>query len=337
MTLFDSKRDNHFLWRLCGCSTSTRNLVVISISVLSVIGLLLFIILLAVSIQKVDENQMAIPYGKVSRTVGNPVDPGLRAYSPDTKLFKYDSTFITEDYRLTCLSRDGLVMDLDVVQQYRILKDELRTVFFNFGSQENLALFIKTLAQSVIRNVCSNFRAEEFVSRRGEVELFMINNMTETIENSDSYIQPGFVQLKNIALPARLMNAIQSKQLTFEDIEIARNERAQTITQAETRKQQANLDSQIVIVQAEADANGIRVRGQQLSSGRLAQWNERALAFLIDLEAIGIDPETYVDNYLYPRLTSRTLTPIQQTCLLNCAPNTACWYCFATASPSIQV
>jgi len=300
-------------------------------------GLILFIALLALSIKDVDENEMAIPYGKISHNIANVVEAGKRAYPPDTELFTYDRKFITNDLSISCISKDGLLVNLDITQQFRLLKDELKTVFFDFGKQEILDNYIDVIAQDATRDVCANFQAEEFFSRRGTVEQELIQNITAGTILANAHVEPGFVQLRNIGLPSALLSAIQSKQLALEDVDVAKNERAQTLIQADTRRQQAELDAQIVIVNANAEANAIKVAAQEKANARLIQWAERSKAFIIDLEALDIDAETYVDDYLFVRLQAETLTPIQQACLRNCPAGSACWFCFTTASPSVSV
>lgn len=340
MVKFNPDEDNKCCWRFWGCSLNNGLLYCWTVPILVSSAVILFIVLLAVSIKDVDENEMAIPYGKISRHVGSVVDAGKRAYPPDTHLFIYDRKFITNELEIPCISKDGLVITLRVVQQYRLLKEELKSVLFDFGEQRKLDDYIDTIAQDTIRDACAAFNGEEFFSRRGDVENFIITNMTVVTREADAHVEPGFIQLKNIALPRTFLNAIQSKQLALEDVDVANNERAQTLIQAETRRQQADLDAQIVIVNANAAGDVIKLAAQERANARLIQWAERAKAFIIDLEALNIDPITYVDNYLFVRLRSQTLTPVQQSCLRICEANppaSSCWFCFTTATPSVSV
>lgn len=53
-------------------------------------------------------------------------------------LFKYDRKFITNDLSFDCYSKDGLLIDLKVTQPYRIQKEDLENVLFEFGEEEEL-------------------------------------------------------------------------------------------------------------------------------------------------------------------------------------------------------
>jgi len=280
---------------------------------------------------------VAIPYDKVSRKVGKILNAGKHLLYPSVRMFKFDRKFITNDLEISCISADGLIVNVDVTQQYQLVKDDLKTILFDFGGQDALDDYVDVIAQDTIRDVCATFNGEEFFSKRGDVEQMMINNLTTVISAAEAHVVPGFVQLKNIALPTALLTAIQNKQLALEDVDIANSERAQQLIQKETQKQEAALDAQILLVNANATGNAIKVTAQEKANARLIQWAERAKAFIIDVEALNIDPVSYVDNYLFPRLRAHTLTPTQQSCLQTCPPATACWYCFTTAIPAVSV
>jgi regulator of protease activity HflC (stomatin/prohibitin superfamily) len=337
MVKFDPKEDNKCCWRFWGCALNNRGLCCWTTSIILGVGVILLIALLALSVKDVDENEIAIPYDQVSRSIGEPIEAGKHVLTPAVELFTFDRKFITNDIKLPCISKDGLIINLDVTQQYQFNKDEVVDVLFEFGEQSAVDDYIDVIAQDTIRDVCALFDGEEFFTRRGDVELRLISNMTTILSAADAHVTPGFVQLKNIALPNALLSAIQAKQLALEDVDVANSERAQQLIQRQTALQQAELDAQILLVQAGAAASTIKVAADEAANARLITWAERSKAFIIDLEALGIDPATYVDDYLFVRLRSQTLTPVQQACLQSCPAGTACWYCFTTASPSVTV
>jgi regulator of protease activity HflC (stomatin/prohibitin superfamily) len=337
MVQFDPKEDNKFCWRFWGCALNSGSMCCWITSIVLGVGALLLIVLLALSVKDIDENEVGIPYDQVARKLGDVKEAGKHVFTPAVKLFTFDRKFITNDLQVNCISKDGLIVTVDVTQQYQLIKEQLKTVLFEFGEQEVLDDYIDTIAQDTIRDVCATFNGEEFFSKRGDVEQRMINNLTKVVAEADAHAEPGFVQLKNIALPQALLTAIQNKQLALEDVDVANNERAQKLIQKETEKQEASLDAQIKLVAANATANGIRIAATEKANARLIQWSERQKAFIIDLDALEIDPEVYVDDYLFPRLRAQTLTPTQQSCLQTCPPATACWYCFTTAIPAVSV
>lgn len=330
-----SNSDNKFIWRCCGCSIDNRRLCTSCACGIVTIGAILLVALLALSIKNVDENEMAIPYDKVSRSIGDVLEAGKHVLSPSTKLFKYDRKFITNNIDVECITKDGLFITLKVTQQYQFKKEELTDVLFEFGEQKTFDNYIDTIAQDTIRDVCALFKGEEYFSKRNDVEAKMILDITTAMTSANTHVIPGFVQLRNIALPVELLNIIKNKQIALEEKDVANNERLQQLIQKDTERREVQLDAQIKLIAVNATANGIVINAKEKATARLIQWAERANAFLIDLEALNINPTVYVDNYLFPRLRANTLTPEQQSCLQTCPAGTACWYCFTTATPAI--
>lgn len=337
MTKFNPREDTHWIWRWCGCAVPWKCMAC-SFGIFALLaGGLLLIILLALSIHDVDENEIALEYNIWTKKVSDPIGAGKHTLSVNPTLFRYDRRFITNDLQLRCITKDGLLVDLKVNQQYRINPDQLKTILFEFGKQSTLDQYIDTISQDSIRDVCAQFTGEEFFSRRGEVELTMISNMTQAVIDARSHVLPGAIQLVNIVLPKEFLESIRDKQLASEAVDVAENERVQRLIEIQTKQKEAELDAKILIVNAEAKGNATKVTAQERANARLLQWLERTKAFLIDLEALGVDPETYVDKYLFPRLRAQTLTPQQQACLQTCPPNTACWFCFRDVNPAVIV
>jgi hypothetical protein len=280
---------------------------------------------------------VAFPYDKVSRNIGQLTEPGKYLFTPAVELFTFTRKFIPNKIELQCLSADGLYINLDVTQQYQLNKNELKEVLFTFGDQITLGDYIDVIAQDTIRDVCALFNAEEFFTKRGEVEQGIISNLTFTVDNANAYVTSGFVQLTNIALPNELLNSIQDKQLALEDVDVAENERNQVLIEIDTELREAEFDAEIKRVDAEAGANAIIVSANQFAESRSVEWTERANAFSIDINALNINGANYVNEYLYPRLIAKELTREQQACLQTCPTNVSCWYCFSCATPSILV
>ena len=327
---FDYRKDNYnFMPMFCGVHWPLKKFLSWVGFVLFCCGVLLMIILLPLSIQKVDENEMAIPYGKYSCKAGDPLDAGRHTLSPDDRLYVYDRKFITNTNEgLRCVSKDGLIITLNVAFQYQIKKDDLKSIFFEIGTQKNLDQYIDIITQDAVRDVCSKFKGEEYFSHRGDVEVEMQRAITHAINSARCFVEPGGVQLKNIALPQSFIEAIESKQLALEDVDVALNEREQTLIEARTKQKEAELEAEIVKVKADANASAILISANEQADARLSQWAERTENIKIDLTNLGLTPEEYVNDYLFPRLISRTTTTDVQACLNRCEGGQECWWCW---------
>lgn len=337
---YKPKKHSTFAWHCWGSKVDRSKFCCVSSSILTVIGVILFIVLLAVSIKDIDDDRLGVPYGKVSRTLGQVQEAGKRAYPPDTKIFMFDRKQVDNTLELDCITMDGLVVDMTVVAQYRFLKNELRTVVLDYGNQEAVDSYVDIIAQDAVRDVCARFNGAQMFSERGIVEQLVVQNVTQAINQADAHVEAGFVQLKNIALPKDLLAAIKAVQISAEDSGVAITERNQALTTARTAKAQAESAAQIKMVQSQAEADSVLIDAQNKAGARAIVWTERTGQMIIDASALGFSAEDYMNGYLLPRLSQRisrmTLTPSQRGCLQTCTGN-SCWWCFGQVPVRVAV
>lgn len=326
---------NRFCYRFCGLSIDGGHVdscLVIACMLVAGALALIMIVLLALSVQDVGDDEVAIPYDKVARSVGTLLEGGKHLLTPATKLYKYDSKFISNVLKFPCISKDGLEIDLHVVQQYRLFKDEVKSLFFTFGGQGYVDEFVSEVTKSATREACALFDGELFFGQRNEVEAAIIRNVTSAINAVQAHAEPGFVQLFAVYLPSAFESSIEAKQLAIEDIAVARNQRAQAVTGRQTELAEARLQADITLNAANSTAEGIIIEAHEKATARRRLWEERAEAFLLNMEALGVDAEEYVDEYLFPQLLAESLSAEQQACLRLCNPAVNdCWYCFTDA------
>merc|ERR1711907_752445 len=177
----------------------------------------------------------------------------------------------------------------------------------------------------------------------------MIDNVTTTLDSSNAHVTTGFFQLQNIHLPTALSNAITAKQTALEYVDVVYNEREQILIQAETElltaqqlaliveiEAQANADASVINARAEADARllegeaeaaAILVVAQEEALARTQAWNFTNTAIMTNVAALNVSMETYVDEYLMPKLTADVLDPEITSCLSQADVSNP-WYCF---------
>jgi len=314
---------------------------------------------LALSLRKVDQNEVALSYCTISRSLSDTLEDGLHSVCVDNNFFKYTRTFIDNQMpSLTCISSDGLIMTLTITTQYRINIEDLRDILFEFGSQEDLDEYVDVIIQDTVRDACSRFSGTEFYTNRGGIESAMINNVTAVLDSSNAHVTTGFFQLQNIHLPAELSDAINAKQAALETVDVVLNEREQVLIEAETLlfqaqeearileiEAEANADARVItatasadarIVGGEAEAQAILDVAVQEASARGAAWNFTTAAITFNINALGITAEEYVDEYLMPTLSADVLDPEITACLQQSTPETAWWCWVGTVTPSVS-
>lgn len=335
--------------RCCGCEPDD-DCKVVSCGCGTLSSLIIAITLLALGLKKVDQNEVALSYCKVSRTLSDTLEDGLHSVCVDNQFFTYTRTFIDNSMpSLTCISYDGLIMDLTLTTQYRLDIEDLQDILFEFGSQEDLDEYIDVIIQDTVRDVCSQFTGSEFYTNRGGIESAMIANVTTTLDSANAHVTTGFFQLQNIHLPTELSDAINAKQLALEYVDVVLNEREQVLIEAETLLYQAQEEARILeietqaaadarVISAEAAADARVVAGEaeaqaildiatQEAAARAAAWNFTTAAIVYNIDALGVTAEEYVDEYLMPTLSADVLDPAVTACLQQSTLETA-WWCW---------
>ena len=233
---FNKKRDSKCCYRYFGCPVDSCCMYSLTISICSIIWVIIAIVLLVLSINRIEQNTFAIAYCKEQRTVSDVNEDGLYTFCPDVTLFQYDRKFIDNDMNINCYTKDGVIIELTLTTQYQLLKDELLDVFYEWGKQERIDDYIDIIIKDAIWNVCPVYNAIEFYNQRGQIEQHMITNITNVVDAANAHVKTGAVQLTNIKLPDKLMNQIHAKQIALEQVDIERNKRDQIIIDAETNK-----------------------------------------------------------------------------------------------------
>jgi regulator of protease activity HflC (stomatin/prohibitin superfamily) len=334
---FKRATDSHCCYRFCGCTLDRKSFGCWSFWILLVIGVILMIVLLAVSIKDIDHDEFGIAYNQVTRTLGDEVlSEGRHTLTPGDKIFTFDNKIVTRTEDIECISKDGLIITFSVATQYRIIRDDARDILFEFKDQDGLFNFVDYPIRDTVKDSCATFSGEDFFSQRGVVEQDMAANTSFVLTHTNTRVTPSFVQLKNIHLPAEFSTAIQQVQLALEDVDVAHNERAQKIIVAQTDFLKAEQDALIVLDLANARASGFIAQANEQASARSAIWTERKNAVVFGATSLNMTAADYVNNVLLLEVLSAATTPTTQACLQDCVGN-ECWWCWTTATPAVTV
>lgn len=210
------------------------------------IAIIVFIIgigLLIASLHKVDETSYGVQYNIHKKQLDDAAKSGgLFIGPPGYKFIKFPSTFITVDLNeRTCVSRDGLLVVVDVTFQYRMTEENVLPAIQKYRDFDKWATVVEAAGLSAIHHSCSNYVIAEFQNKRGEIQTNMEENVRIKLEGDpkDALKEGVFakvvaLQLQNIDLPKEYNAAVQEKQSAEEDIALAQNERKQETTKADT-------------------------------------------------------------------------------------------------------
>jgi regulator of protease activity HflC (stomatin/prohibitin superfamily) len=220
-------------------------------------------IILGVSLKKLTSLEYGVEYDKWGKMLEDSAKQGgLFIGPPGYRFIKFPSTQITQQLQDTCLSRDGLRVVFDVTYQYQMPVDSIVTIiekYRNFKGWDNVVMAAGVAA---VQHTCADFNVTDFQGLRNVIQDAMLNNLKMKLEGSldgitddGVYAYASSLQLKNVELPQPYKDAVSDKQRAEEDIKLAKNQRFQEETKANTELLAAKEEARKIIDTAYNDAN----------------------------------------------------------------------------------
>lgn len=124
--------------------------------------------------------------------------------------------------------------------QYTVDKSRLLEAVAEYRDFEKFNEMVKAAGVSAVHHGCGEFAVQAFQGKRSEVQARMLEFFRLKIEGNATtgakglYSRAVDLQLRNIQLPPAYAQAVSSKQSAEEDIELAKNQRTQSLTAANT-------------------------------------------------------------------------------------------------------
>lgn len=220
------------------------------------------IVLIAVSLEKLGSTEYGLQYNVNSKTLSDEAQTGgMHSGPPGYEFIKFPSTFITTDIEDTCVSQDGLRVEFEVTFQYQMPAEWLYPAVVKYRNVDKWKEVVTAAGNSAVHHSCSEFKIGEFQQKRGIIQSTMEDNLRIKLEGPEDDRDAGVyalaisLQLKNVELPSEYSNAVAAKQSAAEEIELARNQRTQETTKAQTRLLSAKEEARKINNTAVNDAN----------------------------------------------------------------------------------
>lgn len=162
---------------------------------------------------------------------------------------------VHNDDSIESRSKDGQVIWVDATILYHIDKTEADNIKRELGTKnEYNTKIVRPRAREILRGVVARYNALDLVSElRVEMVDVMNKDLTEAYAKHNIILEE--VVLRNVTYSVDFANAVEQK-------EVAR----QQIKTAEYQKQQATELKEKKIIEAQADAESIRLKGEALRS-----------------------------------------------------------------------
>jgi len=231
--------------------------------------------LIIASFKKLNSTQYGLSYNVHKKQLADAAQAGgIHSGPPGFQFIKFPSTQITVDVDGICNSRDGLEVAFQVTYQYQIPKEWVKPVIERYRDFYNWATVVESAAVAALQHSCADYDILDFQQQRGIIQNTMEDRLRVRLEGPEKdgktgvYAKAISLQLRNLDLPDKYTNAVSEKQAAAEDIQLAKNQRIQETTKANTRLLDALEQAKMILDTAENEANvtitEAQLKGQEI-------------------------------------------------------------------------
>ena len=235
-----------------------------------IIGVVVFVVVLLIIINSL----VVVQAGNVrvltqfGRTIGITYNPGLHIKIPFiqntvnylTRQVTYETSDFPEtsqanypDFAVDTTSSDGQQIKIKYTIRFSIDGKEAEWILNNIGTMDNLVeKVVKTESRSLSRNIPKKYTASQLYSEQVFDVQDEIGSTLEPIFEENGIILDEFL-LRKIDFTEEYFNVLEEKQIAEERIVVEQN----ILKQERIKKEQ-------VIIQAEAEAKQIEIKGEAL-------------------------------------------------------------------------
>lgn len=273
--------------------------------------LIISIILISVSLKKLSSIEYGVEYDKWAKTLDEAAQQGgLHAGPPGFYFIKFPSTQISTDINDTCVSRDGLRVGFQASFQYQMPAESIIDVVMKYRNFKTWSNVVEAAGNSALQHTCSEFNVTDFQSTRTLIQDAMLNNLRIKLEGSQDkgitddgvYSLAISLQLVNVELPQLYKDAVSEKQRAEEDIALAKNQRTQENTKAQTELLAADEEARKIMDRANNDANVTITRAELKAQETLFAFEREKDVLVQAKEKFSLTADgiiAYMTNQLY--------------------------------------
>jgi prohibitin 2 len=219
----------------------------------AVVGIIL-IILIFLSTSKLQSNELGIKYDNIAKKLNKDVlGEGLHFGPPGFYFIIFPSVYQTMEFTdITCLNKDGVVIDLDVSYQFKANPRYMKILIDQFKDFDGYKRILLASGKSAVHDACANFSTTDFQTNRGQFQETLREIMRDYCESL--YCELNDLQVNNVQRPNLFEAAVKDKEAAKENIRVATNERPRLLIQANTELEQAKKQAEIITNNAKTQA-----------------------------------------------------------------------------------
>lgn len=235
------------------------------------------LILFRMSLRNIQPGYVGIVFDKVSHKVtAQAKEPGWAVINPFTQsiqeypvtiqtysmVYKGSEGQVSGDDSIKVQSSEGQQINLDVVIQYQVIKDESGALYEDWGGAPIVTVedrVVRQYTRSQVPVIAAHYGWEEITaSQRGEIA----TQVAETLkaEFARRHLELISFGIREVHLPDALQQALDAKIQAQQQAEQQQYQLEQAKVRAEQDKVEAQGRAAAVEAQAEGDAQAIRIR-----------------------------------------------------------------------------
>lgn len=228
----------------------------------------------------VKQTDYAVGYDTYNMRFTQIYDQGKYTIGVGEEMIKIRRTLQDWNRVLTCMTKDKILIDLDVGIQYLYLRNALiPNILKQFGDLGTYDNFLSDRITSSIMNSCLKYESEEYYMERSVIDNYIYHNLIADINDKNIGTSIEFFQLINIEFPADISSAIAQKQNIEQEALTALNDRATLLTEEKTKYYEAQRKANILLINANNQANITLNQAQTNSLAQQVLWMNRAHAY----------------------------------------------------------
>ncbi|MES1912506.1 MAG: hypothetical protein MHM6MM_004771, partial [Cercozoa sp. M6MM] len=222
---------------------------------------LVIIILIAVSIDSLSPTEYGLHYNANTKHIkpNKVYENGRYMLGPGHSFVKFPKKVQTLNFEgassIEVRSYDGLPVTLSVTVNYRLSKENLHGLYYDYAKDYELAF--QKIIRNDVRDSASLYNVTDFYETREAINQQMQVKVQETFLSIHG-VQLDSLLVKNVKLPSEVEYAIQQTQIAIQDIQQAENELERARIDAETKVLAAEESAKVIVADANADAQAIR-------------------------------------------------------------------------------
>ena len=248
-----------------------------------VITIFVLVAIFLMSTVQVEAGQKGVIVNSPSGNIGEVIDEGwhfdpaysfatvenIRYNTQTVEYIGYDDDIDTVG-GITVLTKDSLVVDMDIAVTFHIPPEMVKKLRFEYGSDWKITILHQEV-RSVPRLTCVNYTALEIISdKRPEVESAITTNLSSQImDRCGGCIVVDKVIIREMRIPKAMSEAVEQKLISQQQLEKARIDLERVQVEAEASKAavdkvRESFDSdeaylKYILYETLKDMNGVQV------------------------------------------------------------------------------